>query len=102
MKYGDICVVCFDGKIVRGVWGKVISSTQYKFTVVFPNCGEIETYTFRKERITGAYGHKRFTYGKWKDGFKVIPVNQLYSWYPSYVETIEKNTQSHMNKEGWE
>lgn len=99
MKYGDTCVVCFDGKIVRGVWGKVISSTQYKFTVVFPNCGEIETYTFRKER-DGI--HKRFTYGKWKEGFKVIPMNQLYSWYPSYVENIEENTQNHLILENWE
>lgn len=98
MKHSNTCVVCFDGKIVRGIYGKVLSSTQYKFTVEFTYYGETQVQTFRKDTRT----HKRFTYGVNSGIFVVIPTNQLKSWYPTYVDIIENNTVEHMSKEVWE
>lgn len=109
MKHNQVCVVCFDGKIVRGVYGKVLSSTQYKFTVEFTYYGETEVYTFRKKRnsrkktkVTAVKGHKRFVKGYNSSAFVVIPMNQLKSWYPTYVDIIENNTVEHVSKEVWE
>ena len=97
MKHNQVCVVCFDGKISRGIYGKVLYSTQYKFTVEFTYYGETQVQTFRKDTRT----HKRFTYGVNSGIFVVIPMNQLLSWYDDYVEIIVNNTVEHMNKEVW-
>ena len=113
MKHNQTCIVCFDGKIVRGIYGKVLSSTQYKFTVAFTYFGEYQVQTFRKERnsrkkttftdfIAAVKGNKRFTKGQNSGAFVVIPMNQLKSWYKDYVEIIENNTVEHLNKEVWE
>ena len=109
MKHNQTCIVCHDGKIVSGIYGKVLSSNQYKFTVEFTYFGEYQVQTFRKERnsrkktkITAVSGHKRFTKGQNSGMFVVIPMNQLKSWYPDYVEIIENNTVEHLNKEVWE
>lgn len=112
MKHGDTCVVCFDGKISRGIFGKVLSSTQYKFTVEFTYFGETQVQTFRKKRnsrkkttvrkVVKTKGSKRFTYGVNSGIFVVIPMNQLKSWYPTYVDIIEDNTVEHMSKGVWE
>lgn len=97
MKYNDTCIVCHDGKIVRGIYGRVVSSTQYKFTVAFCYHGKPEVITFRKSKLT----HKRFTYGVNSGAFVVIPMNQMKAWYSSYAEAVQANTVEHMNPEVW-
>lgn len=99
MKYNKTVIVCFDGKISRGVFGTVLKSTQYKITVQFPYEGKTEVISFRKKR---SKYNKRFIYGVNSGVFVVIPMNQMKSWYKSYGDVVTENTLSHMELEGWD
>lgn len=99
MKFNKTVIVCFDGKISRGVFGTVLKSTQYKIVVSFPHEGYVEVMTFRKK--PSEY-NKRFVYGVNSSHFVVIPMSQMKSWYKSYTDTVIKNTQNHAELDGWD